>query len=70
MAKVMLREKEGKTYFYVAKKDMEEVIEKLEFNSEEQWGGEATLENGEVWHIPPGPKKLPCEVVARRISVS
>ena len=68
MAKVMLREKEGKTYFYVAKKDMEEVIEKLELTSDEEWGGEATLGNGEVWFIPPGPKKLPCEVNARRIS--
>ena len=68
MAKVMLREKEGKTYFYVAKKDMEEVISNLEFESDEQWGGEVTLENGDVWYIKPGPKKLPDEVEAKRLS--
>lgn len=64
----MLRESEGKIYFYVAKKDMEEVIEEIEFSSEEEWGGKAMLSNGETWFITPGPKKLPNEVVAKRVS--
>ena len=68
MAKVMLREKEGKLYFYVAKKDMEEVIEKIEFNTPEKFGGEVTLSNGEVWSIDPAPKRLPSEVNAKRLS--
>ena len=68
MAKVMLREKEGKYLFYVAKKDMEETIAKIEFDSDEKWGGEVELENGQVWNIPPFIKKLPCEVEAKRIS--
>ena len=67
MAKVMLREKDGKVKFYVAKKDMEEVIESLEFDSEEKWGGNVVLTNGETWYITPGAKKLPTEVVAKKV---
>lgn len=69
MAKVMLRENEaGKVLFYVAKKDMEEIIESLEFESDEKWGGNVNLTNGDVWFIPPGPKKLPDEVNAKIVS--
>ena len=46
MAKVMLREKEGKTLFYAAKKDMEETIASIEFDTVEKWGGETKLTNG------------------------
>lgn len=66
MAKVMLRDNgEGKILFYVAKKDMEEIIETLEFDSEEKWGGNVNLTNGDVWYIEPMVKKLPNEVNAR-----
>ncbi|MDD2567487.1 MAG: putative nitrogen fixation protein NifT [Thiovulaceae bacterium] len=69
MAKVMLRENdEGKILFYVAKKDMEEIIESLEFDTEAKWGGEVNLTNGDVWFIEPQPKKLPDEVNAKIIS--
>jgi len=65
----MLRENdEGKILFYVAKKDMEEIIESLEFDTEAKWGGEVNLTNGDVWHIEPQPKKLPDEVNAKIIS--
>jgi nitrogen fixation protein NifT len=64
----MLREKDATIYFYVAKKDMEETIKTIEFNSAEKFGGEVTLGNGEVWFIDPAPKKLPSEVVAKRLS--
>ena len=43
MAKVMLREVNGVVSFYFAKKDMEETIEEIEFDTEEKWGGNATL---------------------------
>lgn len=59
MAKVMLRESGGVTYFYFAKKDMEEAIELKEFDSEENWGGTCKLSNGETWWIKPGPKNYP-----------
>jgi len=69
MAKVMLRENdEGKILFYVAKKDMEEIICGLEFDTDEKWGGNVNLTNGDVWYIAPGPKKLPDEVDAKIIS--
>lgn len=70
MAKVMLRENsEGKIFFYVAKKDMEEIIESLEFSSEEEWGGDVELTNGETWNFTPIKKsQLPCEVMAKRVS--
>lgn len=68
MAKVMLRESDGVIFFYVAKKDMEETIESIEFDSDEKWGGEVELSNGEVWWITPEPKNLPKETSCKRIS--
>ncbi|MDD3769991.1 MAG: putative nitrogen fixation protein NifT [Sulfuricurvum sp.] len=68
MAKVMLRyDSTGAISFYVAKKDMEETIVKSEFDSEERWGGEVELSNGETWYIEPCVKKFPSEVVAKRL---
>lgn len=69
MAKVMLRENDkGEVLFYLAKRDMEEIIDVLEFDSDEKWGGNVNLTNGDVWFIAPGPKKLPDEVNAKIIS--
>lgn len=68
MAKVMLRENEGKVYFYFAKKDMEEIIESVEFDSDEKWGGEVELSNGEFWWIQPGNKNLPKEEVCKKLN--
>jgi len=69
MAKVMLRENDnGQVLFYLAKRDMEEIIESLEYDSEDKWGGNVNLTNGDVWFIEPGPKKLPDEVNAKIIS--
>ncbi|WP_024953520.1 putative nitrogen fixation protein NifT [Sulfurospirillum arcachonense] len=68
MAKVMLRENGGEIYFYIAKKDMEETIETIEFDSEEKWGGEVELSNGETWWIKPDAKKLPKEEVCKKLA--
>lgn len=68
MAKVMLRENDGNIYFYFAKKDMEEIIETIEFDTEDNWGGEVTLTNGEKWWIKPGFKKLPKEEVCKKLT--
>lgn len=68
MAKVMLRESDGKIFFYVAKKDMEEIIESLEFDSEEKWGGNVGLSNGDTWYIKPAAKNLPDEVDAKIVT--
>lgn len=68
MAKVMLRESASEIFFYIAKKDMEETIESIEFSSDEKWGGEVELSNGETWWIEPGPKNLPKESVCKKIA--
>ncbi len=69
MAKVMLRlNDEGKVLFYIAKRDMEEIIQGLEFDSEEKWGGNVNLTNGDVWFIEPDVKKLPNEVNAKIVT--
>lgn len=68
MAKVMLRQDGDKIYFYVAKKDMEEVIETIEFEDEDNWGGEVTLTNKEIWWIKPEAKNLPKETVCKKLS--
>lgn len=68
MAKVMLREENGEIYFYIAKKDMEEIIQEIEFNTDEKWGGEVLLSNGETWWIQPASKKLPKEEVCKKLS--
>ena len=67
MAKVMLSEKNGAIYFYIAKKDMEETIEKIEFDSEQKWGGAVELSNGEIWWIEPSVKNLPKEESCKKV---
>ena len=68
MAKVMLREVDGVVSFYFAKKDMEETIEEIEFDTQDKWGGNASLSNGEIWWIQTGVKKLPKEKEKKKIS--
>ncbi len=68
MAKVMLRENDGEIFFYIAKKDMEETIESIEFDSDEKWGGEVELSNGETWWIEPTPKNLPKEAKCKKLA--
>jgi nitrogen fixation protein NifT len=68
MAKVMLREANNEIYFYIAKKDMEETIETIEFSDDDKWGGEVELSNGETWWIQPGPKNLPKEEVCKKLA--
>jgi len=68
MAKVMLRETSDEIFFYIAKKDMEETIESIEFSDDDNWGGEVELSNGETWFIEPEAKNLPKEVVCKKIA--
>ncbi len=69
MPSVMLRQNDaGKISFYVAKKDMEETIAKLEFDSDDKWGGEIELEDGSKFFIDPMPRpKLPLTLRAKRV---
>ena len=64
----MIRENDaGEILFYLAKRDMEEIIKELEFDTQEKWGGNVKLTNGDTWYITPQEKRLPDEVVAKII---
>ncbi len=68
MPSVMIRRNEdGSMAFYIAKKDQEEIISSMEFDTDEQWGGEVTLEDGSSYYIEPIARpKLPITVRAKR----
>jgi nitrogen fixation protein NifT len=69
MPNIMLRDNEkGELTVYVPKKDQEDVIVKIEFNSESEWGGELTLGDGSSFIIEkmPGKPDLPLTVRAKR----
>lgn len=54
MPNVMIRQNaEGALLFYVAKKDMEETVARVEHDSAESWGGEVELTDGSRWYIDP-----------------
>ncbi len=69
MPSVMIRQTaDGKLSFYVAKKDLEETIDTLEFDSAEKWGGEVKLMDGSMFYIDPMPApKLPMTVRAKKL---
>jgi nitrogen fixation protein NifT len=54
MPNVMIRSSDaGELLFYVAKKDMEETIARVEVDTESEWGGEVELTDGSRWYIDP-----------------
>ncbi len=70
MPNVMLRIREdGKLLFYVAKKDLEETVESLEFNSSDKWGGEVVLGDGSKYYFEPlsTPPDIPITLRAKRL---
>ena len=69
MPSVMIRQTaDGKLSFYVAKKDLEETIDTLEFDSAEKWGGEVKLADGSMFYIDPMPApKLPMTIRAKKL---
>lgn len=69
MPNVMLRENDkGELTLYVPKKDLEDVISSVEFDTPDAWGGELTLTDGSSFIIDklPGKPDLPITVRARR----
>ena len=67
---VMLRNSEdNRLLFYIAKKDLEEVVENIEYDSESKWGGEFTLGDGSRYFIEPMEKpRIPITLRARRVN--
>jgi nitrogen fixation protein NifT len=70
MPSVMLRKNDqGELSFYVAKKDLEETVSTLEFDSDDKWGGEIELSDGSKYYIDPldAPPKLPITLRVKRL---
>jgi len=66
----MIRQSDsGELSFYVAKKDLEETISSLEFNSPDKWGGEVELSDGSKFYLDPmePAPKLPITLRAKRL---
>jgi nitrogen fixation protein NifT len=67
----MLRHNEvGDLVFYVAKKDLEEIVVSLEHPGPGLWGGEIELSDGERFYLEPLSEqpRLPLTVRVRRLS--
>jgi len=70
MANIMIRRAaNGEYVFYLPKRDIEDSILSMEFDTPEKWGGEIRLGNGGVYYIEPqaAPARLPYSVRARRV---
>lgn len=69
MANIMIRQGAQGYVFYMPKRDIEDSITSMEFDTPEKWGGEIQLGNGGVYYIDPqpAPARLPYSVRARRI---
>lgn len=68
MPNVMIRQNEGKMTLYVAKRDQEDEIASIEFNSDDSWGGTIELTDGTKYYVDPldAPPKLPITLRAKR----
>lgn len=72
MANIMIRKSSGDNggyIFYLPKRDIEDAIVSIEFDTPEKWGGEIRLANGGVYYIEPQhpPARLPYSVRAKRV---
>lgn len=69
MANIMIRKGAEGYVFYMPKRDIEDTIVSMQFDSPERWGGEIRLKNGGVYYIEPqpAPERLPVSLRAKRI---
>lgn len=70
MPELMLRRNDrGQLLCYVAKKDLEAMVKKVEFDEEARWGGVLELVGGERFHVEPLPARpaLPLTVRASKV---
>jgi len=73
MANIMIRRGDkGEYVFYLPKRDLEDSITSMEFDSPEKWGGEIKLNNGGSYYIEPqaAPARLPYSVRAKRLGAA
>jgi nitrogen fixation protein NifT len=69
MANIMIRKGADGYVFYMPKRDIEDQITSMEFDTPDKWGGEIKLKNGGIYFIDPqpAPDRLPYSVRAKRI---
>lgn len=73
MANIMIRRGErGEYVFYLPKRDLEDTIVSMEFDTPEKWGGEIRLANGGSYYIEPqtAPERLPYSLRAKRLDAA
>lgn len=73
MANIMIRRSDkGEYVFYLPKRDLEDTITSMEFDTPEKWGGEIRLNNGGSYYIEPqvAPERLPYSVRAKRLDAA
>ncbi len=70
MANIMVRKSaDGSLTFYLPKRDIEDSITAIEFDTPEKWGGEIKLGNGGVYYIDPQPlpARFPISLRVKRV---
>ena len=69
MANIMIRKTDKGYGFYMPKRDIEDSIVSMEFDTADKWGGEIKLGNGGLDYLEPqaSPARLPYAVRAKRI---
>jgi len=70
MANIMIRKNtDGALVFYLPKRDLEDSISSIEFDTPEKWGGKLRLANGGSYYIEPqpAPERLPITLRAKRV---
>lgn len=70
MANIMIRKgADGGLVFYLPKRDIEDSISSIEFDTPDKWGGELKLANGGAYYIDPipAPERLPISLRAKRL---
>ena len=73
MANIMVGKNAAGAYsFYLPKRDLEDAIVKMEFDSADKWGGEIKLNTGGTSYIEPQalPARFPISLRARRIDAA
>ncbi len=73
MANIMVAKTATGAYsFYLPKRDLEDAIVAMEFDSADKWGGEIRLNNGGVYYIEPQalPVRFPISLRARRVDAA
>jgi nitrogen fixation protein NifT len=73
MANIMIRKDTAGSYvFYLPKRDLEDAITSMEFDTPEKWGGEIKLNNGGAYYIDPqaAPARFPISLRAKRLDAA